>query len=137
MASHRYRSDSFRELGLGDVVMTGKERWRRNVQGLDLEPYTKALLHRGLREIHHVGDQMDGRMDACLGYSAVLVAETFETIGEVQEEVRGVQKKAAHVRADEVTANSSHVIRDKTMSQRGVTDQTFNHRRTARGISEL
>ena len=73
--------------------MTGKERWRRNVQGLDLEPYTKALLHRGLREIHHVGDQMDGRMDVCLGYLAVLVAESFESIGEVQESVREVQKK--------------------------------------------
>jgi len=40
----------------------------------------------------------------------------------------------AGVRADEVTADSRHVQRDKTMSQRGVTDQTFNHRGTARGI---
>ena len=64
-------------------------------RGLNLEPYTKALLHRGLREIHHVGDQMDGRMDACLGYLAVLTAETFKSIGEVREDIRGVQKKAA------------------------------------------
>ena len=42
---------------------------------LNLEGFPKAWIQRGLREIHHVNDNMDGRMDACLGYTAVLGAE--------------------------------------------------------------
>jgi len=79
----KYRHDSFRELGLGDLVMTGKERWRTHVGTLDLEGFPKAWLQQGLCEIHHEKDNMDGRMDACLGYSAVLSAEIFELMGEL------------------------------------------------------
>jgi len=68
----KYRHDQFREMGLGDLVMAGKERWRRHVLALDLEGFPKSWIQRGLREIHHPNDNMDGRMDACLGYIAVL-----------------------------------------------------------------
>jgi len=34
-------------------------------------------------------------MDACLGYTAVLGAEIFELMGELQEELRDDQKKRA------------------------------------------
>jgi len=50
---------------------------------LDLEGFPKAFLQRGLREIHHKKDNMDGQMDACLGYSAVLGAEIFKSMGEL------------------------------------------------------
>ena len=91
----KYHPNQFRELGLGDLVMVGKERWRKHVKGLDLEGFPKAWIGRGLREIHHVGDQMDGRMDACLGYTAVLGAEIYESIGELWEDLREDQKKRA------------------------------------------
>jgi len=98
MAEIRRICDShnqFRELGLGDLVMAGKERWRKHVKGLDLEGFPKAWIGRGLQEIHHVGDQMDGRMDACLGYTAVLGAEIYESIGELRDDLREDQKKQA------------------------------------------
>jgi len=75
--------------------MAGKERWRKHVKGLDLEGFPKAWIGRGLREIHHVGDQMDGRMDACLGYTAVLGAKIYESIGELRDDLREDQKKRA------------------------------------------
>ena len=50
---------------------------------LNLEGFPKAWISRGLREIHHVNDNMDGRMDACLRYTAVLGAEIFESMGEL------------------------------------------------------
>jgi len=31
LETDKYRHDQFRELGLGDVVMAGKERWRKHV----------------------------------------------------------------------------------------------------------
>jgi len=80
--THKYRQDQFRELGLGDVVMAGKEHWRKNIRHLDIKGFPKAWITRGLREIHHVGDNMDGRMDACLGYTAVLGVEIYESMGE-------------------------------------------------------
>jgi len=95
METSKYRHDQFRELGLRDLVMVGKERWRRHAKGLDIEGFPKAWIGRGLREIHHVGDQMDGRMDACLGYTAVLGAEIYESIGELKDELREDQKKRA------------------------------------------
>jgi len=85
--------DQFRELGLRDFVMTGKEQWRKHVKGLDLEGFPKAWIARGLREIHHVSDHMDGRMDACLGYTAVLRAEIYKLMGELCEDLREDQKK--------------------------------------------
>ena len=91
----KYQHDQFRELCLGDLVMVGKERWRRHVKGLDIEGFPKSWIRRGLREIHHVGDQMDGRMDACLGYTAVLGAEIYKSIGELKDELREGQKKRA------------------------------------------
>jgi len=93
--THKYRQDQFRELGLGDVVMAGKERWRKHLRHLDIEGFPKAWIGRGLMEIHHAGDQMDGRMDACLGYTAVLGAEIYESMGELKEELREDQKKRA------------------------------------------
>ena len=95
METTKYRHDQFRELGLGDLVMVGKEWWRRHAKGLDIEGFPKAWIGRGLREIHHVGDQMDGRMDACLGYTAVLGAEIYKSIGELKDELREDQKKRA------------------------------------------
>ena len=68
--------------------MVGKEQWRRHAKGLDIEGFPQAWIGRGLREIHHVGDQMDGRMDACLGYTAVLSAEIYKLIGELKDELR-------------------------------------------------
>ena len=91
----KYRQDQFRELGLGDLVMSGKERWRKHVAGLDLDGFPKSWIQRGLREIHHPNNNMDGRMDACLGYAAVLGAEIYESMGELREELREDQKKRA------------------------------------------
>jgi len=93
METGKYRHDQFRELGLGDLVMVGKEQWRKHVRTLDIKGFPKARLSRGLREIHHVGDHMDGRMDACLGYSAVIGAKIYKTIRELQDELREDQKK--------------------------------------------
>ena len=83
--TNKYHHDQFREMGLGDLVMAGKECWRRHMGTLDLEGFPKAWISRGLREIHHVNDNMGGRMDACLGYTAVLGAEIFESMGELSE----------------------------------------------------
>ena len=94
METSKYRHDQFRELGLGDL-MVGKERWRRHAKSLDIEGFPKAWIGRGLREIHHVGDQMDGRMDACLGYTAVLGPKIYESIGELKDKLREDQKKWA------------------------------------------
>ena len=91
----KYRHDSFREIGLGDLVMIGKERWRKHLGSLNLDGFSKAWLQRGLREIHHTNDKMDGRMDACLGYTAVLGAEIFKSLKEVKEDLRDNQKKRA------------------------------------------
>jgi len=75
--------------------MAGKERWRKHVKGLDLEGFPKAWITRGLREIHHVGDHMDGKMDACLGYTGMLGAEIYKSMGELREDLREDQKKRA------------------------------------------
>jgi len=75
--------------------MVGKEHWRKHVGTLDLEGFPKAWISRGLQEIHHVNDNMDRRMDACLGYMAVLGAEVFKSMGELQDELREDQKKRA------------------------------------------
>ena len=75
--------------------MAGKERWRKDIRHLDIEGFPKAWITRGLREIHHVGDNMDGRMDACLGYTAVLGVEIYELMGELKEDLREDQKKRA------------------------------------------
>jgi len=79
------RNDSFRELGLGDVVMCGKERWRKLVNCLDMDAFPKVMLQHGLHEIHHINDQMDGRMDACLGYSTILTCEVLDQVGETKD----------------------------------------------------
>ena len=89
----KYCHDQFRELSLGDLVMAGKEWWRKHMRGLHLEGFPKAWITRGLREIHHIGDHMDGRMDTCLGYPAVLGAEIYELIGEIRDELKDDQKK--------------------------------------------
>jgi len=62
---------------------------------LNLEGFPKAWISRGLREIYHPNDNMDGRMDACLRYTAVLGAKVFESMGELWEELREDQKKRA------------------------------------------
>jgi len=81
--------------GLGDAVMIGKMRWRKHLSSLDLDGFPKSWIQQGLREIHHGNDKMDGCMDACLGYTAVLGAEIFELIKEVKEDMRDEQKKRA------------------------------------------
>jgi len=82
-------------MGLGDLVMTEKEHWRKHVGALDLEGFPKAWIQQGLREIHHVNDNMDGRMDACVGYTAILGAKIFKSMGELHEMLREDQKKRA------------------------------------------
>jgi len=93
LETNKYRHDQFRELGLGDVVMAGKECWSKHIWTLDIEGFPKAWITRGLREIHHVGDNMDGRMDACLGYLAVLGAEIYESMKDLKDKLREDQKK--------------------------------------------
>jgi len=95
MMTSKYRHDGLRDLGLGDAVMVSKERWRKHVNELDLETFPKSWIGRGLQEIHHEGDAMDGRMDACLGFAAVMGCEIYETIAEVKEDMREEQKKRA------------------------------------------
>jgi len=72
----------------------GNESSRRD-NGLDLETFPKSWIGRGLREIHHENDAMDGRMDACLGFAAVMGCEIYETIAEVKDDMREEQKKRA------------------------------------------
>ena len=91
----KYRHDQFREMGLGDLVMAGKERWRRHVSALNLEGFPKSWIQRGLREIHHPNNNMDGRMDACLRYTTVLGAEIYESMGELREDLKEDQRKRA------------------------------------------
>jgi len=95
MMTSKYRHDGLKDLGLGDAVMVSKERWRKHVNELDLETFPKSWIGRGLREIHHENDAMDRRMDACLGFTAVMGCEIYETIAEVKEDMREEQKKRA------------------------------------------
>jgi len=93
--SSKYRHDGFRDIGLGDAVMTGKERWRKHINELDLNVFPKAWIGRGLREIHHENDAMDGRMDACLGFTAIMGCEIYGSIMELKEDLVEEQKKCA------------------------------------------
>jgi len=95
MATSKYRHDGLRDLGLGDAVMVSKERWRKHVNELDLETFPKSWIGRGLREIHHEGDAMDGRMDACLGFAAVMGCEIYKSLAEMKDDLREEQKKRA------------------------------------------
>jgi len=76
--------------------MAGKERWRKLINALDLDSFPKAMLNCGLQEIHHINNKMDGRMDACLGFSAILTAEAFDSVGEVQVSIQDLQKRLAN-----------------------------------------
>ena len=95
MLTSKYRHDGLRDLGLGDAVMVSKERWRKHVNELDLETFPKSWIGRGLREIHHEGDAMDGRMDACLGFAAVMGCEIYESLAKMKDDMREEQKKRA------------------------------------------
>jgi len=95
MMTSKYRHDGLRDLGLGDAVMVSKERWRKHVNELDLETFPKSWIGRGLQEIHHENDAMDGCMDACMGFAAVMGCEIYESIAEVKEDMREEQKKRA------------------------------------------
>jgi len=64
-------------------------------QRVDLETFPKSWIGRGLREIHHENDAMDGRMDACMGFAVVMGCEIYETIAEVKDDMREEQKKRA------------------------------------------
>jgi len=88
MMTSKYRHDGLRDLGLGDAVMVSKERWRKHINELDLETFPKAWIGRGLQEIHHENDAMDGRMDASLGFAAVMGCEIYETISELKDDMR-------------------------------------------------
>jgi len=95
MMTSKYQHDGLRDLGLGDAVMVSKERWRKHIKELDLETFPKSWISRGLREIHHEGDAMDGRMDACLGFAAVMGCEIYESLAEMRDDMREEQKKRA------------------------------------------
>ena len=95
MSTSKYRHDGLRDIGLGDAVMVSKERWRKHVNTLDLDTFPKAWISRGLREIHYEGDVMDGRMDACLGFTAVMGCEIYESLAEMKDDLREEQKKRA------------------------------------------
>jgi len=95
MITSKYRHDGLRDLGLGDAVMVSKERWRKHINELDLETFPKSWIGRGLREIHHENDAMDGHMDASLGFAAVMGCEIYKTIAELKEDMREEQKKRA------------------------------------------
>jgi len=95
MMTSKYRHDGLRDLGLGDAVMVSKEQWRKHVNKLDLKTFPKSWIGRGLREIHHENDAMDGRMDASLGFAAVMGCEIYESIAEMKDDLREEQKKRA------------------------------------------
>jgi len=95
MITSKYRHDGLKDLGLGDAVMVSKERWRKHVNELDLETFPKAWIGRGLREIHHENDAMDGCMDACLGFAAVMGCEIYGSLAEMKDDLREEQKKRA------------------------------------------
>ena len=95
MGTSKYHHDGFKELGLGDAVMVGKERWRKHLNELDLEVFPKSWILQGLQEIHHEGDTMDGRMDACHGFAAVMGCEIYESLNEMKDDLREEQKKRA------------------------------------------
>jgi len=95
MMTSKYRHDGLRDLGLGDAVMVSKERWRKHVNELDLDTFPKSWIGQGLREIHHENDAMDGRMDASLGFAAIMGCEIYETIAELKDDLREEQKKRA------------------------------------------
>jgi len=95
MMTSKYRHNRLRDLGLGDAVMVSKERWRKHINELDLETFPKSWIGRGLREIHHEGDAMDGRMDACLGFAAVMGCEIYKSLAEMKDDMREEQKKRA------------------------------------------
>jgi len=75
--------------------MVSKERWRKHINELDLETFPKSWIGRGLREIHHEGDAMDGRMDACLGFAAVMGCKIYKSLSEMKDDMREEQKKRA------------------------------------------
>ena len=91
----KYQHDGFRDIGLGDTVMGAKERWRKHTNELDSDTFLKAWLGRGLQEIHHENDSMDGRMDTCLGFTAVIGCEIYGSLAEMREDMREEQKKRA------------------------------------------
>jgi len=95
MMTSKYWHNGLRDLGLGDAVMVSKERWRKHINELDLETFPKSWIGRGLREIHHKGDAMDGRMDACLGFAAVMGCEIYKSLAEMKDDMREEQKKRA------------------------------------------
>jgi len=95
MMTSKYWHDGLRDLGLGDAVMVSKEWWRKHVNELDLETFPKSWIGRGLWEIHHEGDAMDGRMDACLGFAAVMGCEIYESLAEMKDDMREDQKERA------------------------------------------
>jgi len=95
MLTSKYRHDGLRELGLGDAVMVAKEHWRKHINELDLDGFPKSWILWGLREIHHEGDAMDGCMDACLGFAAVMGCEITESLNEMRDDLQEEQKKRA------------------------------------------
>jgi len=95
MLTSKYWHDGLRDLGLGDAVMVSKERWRKHINELDLDTFPKTWIGRGLREIHHENDAMDGRMDACLGFAAVMGCEIYDSLAEMKNDLREEQKKRA------------------------------------------
>jgi len=93
--SSKYQHDGFRDIGLGNAIMAAKEQWRKHINELDLDVFPKAWVGRGLREIHHEGDAMDGRMDTCLGFTAIMGCEIYGSIAELKDDLVEEQKKRA------------------------------------------
>jgi len=95
MSTSKYQHDGLQELCLGDMVMVAKEQWRKHINKLDLDGFPKSWILQGLREIHHKGDAMDGRMDACPGFAAVMGCEIFKSFNKMRDDLREEQKKRA------------------------------------------
>ena len=107
-----YSREHLREIGLGDFVWAGKLRWRkyhRLVEGTT--PFVEELLSRGLKEIHHAEDHMDGRIDVCLGYAAIGLGEAFSATARVDDRLDKVSADLHHdislVAAEDAPANCS------------------------------
>jgi len=95
MLTSKYQHDRLRDVGFGDAVMVSKEWWRKHLNALDLDTFPKAWISRGLRETHHEGDAMDGWMDACLRFAAIMGCEIYESLAEMKDDLREEQKKRA------------------------------------------
>ena len=57
------------------------------MKSVELSPFQEAMLESGLREFYETQDQMPGCADVPIGFTAVMVGECFEAIGELTDKV--------------------------------------------------